>query len=57
MEWLIWVGLVGILAHARVDFPFQIPSLHLLFLLLAALFTVIGPSKVGALKGSSNGKQ
>ena len=43
MEWLTWVGLVGILVHARVDFPFQIPSLHLLFLILAALFTVAGP--------------
>lgn len=53
MEWLIWVGLVGILAHARVDFPFQIPSLHLLFLLLAALFTVIGPPISGRSDGSS----
>jgi hypothetical protein len=56
-QWLLWVGLGGILAHARVDFPFQIPSVHLLFVLLAALFTVIGPSTVGTLKGSSPGKQ
>jgi len=54
MEWLTWVGLVGILMHARVDFPFQIPSLHLLFLMLAALFTLCGPPIAGTTQASSN---
>jgi hypothetical protein len=54
LEWLTWVGLIGILAHARVDFPFQIPSLHLLFLVLGALFTVVGPPMAGTSRGPSN---
>lgn len=40
---LLGVGLLGMLAHARIDFPFQIPSLHLLFLFALALFSTLGP--------------
>jgi O-antigen ligase len=53
-EWLTWVGLVGLMMHARVDFPFQIPSLHLLFLILAALFTVAGPPIAKTTQAASN---
>ncbi len=34
---LIWVGLIGCLAHARFDFPFQIYSILFLFLVLCAI--------------------
>jgi len=38
---LIWLALAGCLAHARFDFPFQIYSIVLLFLVLCAmLFTL-----------------
>lgn len=38
---LIWVALIGCLVHARFDFPFQIYSIVILFLLLCAvLFSV-----------------
>ena len=43
---LLVVGLAGLLGHARVDFPFQIPSIHLLFLMVAAAFTVVGPVRI-----------
>jgi O-antigen ligase len=34
---LLWLALAGCLVHARYDFPFQIYSLQLLFLLLCAI--------------------
>jgi len=34
---LIWVAITGCLVHAKFDFPFQIYSLHLLFLLLCSI--------------------
>lgn len=38
---LVWVGLLGCLAHARFDFPFQVYSiLHLFLLECAILFTL-----------------
>ena len=42
---LIPVGLLGVLAHAAIDFPFQIPSIQLTFLLILALFSVSGVSQ------------
>jgi hypothetical protein len=50
MRWLLALGLCGMLGHARIDFPFQIPALHLSFLLGSALFMVMGaplPGKPG----------
>ncbi|HXI70594.1 MAG TPA: O-antigen ligase family protein [Verrucomicrobiae bacterium] len=42
---LAWLGLAGCLVHARFDFPLQIHSILLLFLILCAiLFTVSGRS-------------
>lgn len=38
---MIWIAMVGCLIHARVDFPFQIYSILMLFLLhCAVLFTL-----------------
>jgi hypothetical protein len=38
---LAWLGIAGCLAHARFDFPFQVHSILLLFLVLCAiLFTL-----------------
>jgi O-antigen ligase len=37
---LIWLGLAGCLAHARIDFPFQIHSIVFLFLVLCAILFV-----------------
>ncbi len=34
---LIWLALAGCLAHARYDFPFQIHSIVLLFLVICAV--------------------
>jgi hypothetical protein len=36
---LIWLALVGCLVHARYDFPFQIYSIVLLFLVLCAILS------------------
>ena len=41
MTALIWLALAGCLAHARYDFPFQIYSILLLFLLLCAILSVV----------------
>ena len=42
---LAWLGLAGCLVHARFDFPFQIHSIVLLFLIICAiLFTASGRS-------------
>ena len=42
---LAWLGLAGCLVHARFDFPFQIHSVLLLFLIICAiLFTASGRS-------------
>jgi O-antigen ligase len=38
---LIWLGLAGCLAHARIDFPFQIHSIVFLFLVLCAILFVL----------------
>lgn len=40
---LMTLGMLGMLLHAKFDFPFQIPSLHLSFLVFAAVFSLIGP--------------
>ncbi len=40
---LFGIGLIGVLAHGRLDFPFQIPSIHLMFLVVAAVFAALGP--------------
>jgi O-antigen ligase len=40
---LVAVALGGMLLHARFDFPFQILSLHLAFLIVAALATTLAP--------------
>lgn len=37
----LWVGMAGCLAHARFDFPFQIHSVALMFLVLACLCTIV----------------
>jgi O-antigen ligase len=37
---LLWLALAGCLVHARYDFPFQIYSLQLLFLLVCAVLLV-----------------
>ena len=36
---LIWLALAGCLVHARYDFPFQIYSIVLLFLVLCAILS------------------
>ena len=36
---LIWLALAGCLVHARYDFPFQIHSIVLLFLVLCAILS------------------
>jgi hypothetical protein len=38
---LLWLALTGCLAHARFDFPFQVPSILLSFLLLCAVLSVV----------------
>ncbi len=38
---LIWLALAGCLVHARYDFPFQIYSIVLLFLLLCAILSTL----------------
>ncbi|NLH74157.1 MAG: O-antigen ligase family protein [Verrucomicrobia bacterium] len=38
---MLWVGMLGCLAHARFDFPFQIHSIALLFLILACLCSIV----------------
>ena len=51
MTALIWLALAGCMAHARYDFPFQIYSILLLFLLLCAILSVLThrrPSQPGA---------
>jgi hypothetical protein len=40
---LLAIALGGMLLHARLDFPFQILSLHVTFLVLAALASVLSP--------------
>ena len=37
---LLWLALVGCLAHARFDFPFQVHSILFLFLLFCAILSV-----------------
>jgi hypothetical protein len=37
LTWLTWLALAGCLAHARFDFPFQIYSILLVFLLLCSM--------------------
>jgi O-antigen ligase len=45
LVFLAWLGLAGCLVHARFDFPFQIHSIMLLFLVICAiLFNVSGRS-------------
>ncbi|MCX6895499.1 MAG: hypothetical protein NTZ16_08400 [Verrucomicrobia bacterium] len=36
---LLWLALLGCLAHARFDFPFQIYSIVFLFLVLCAILS------------------
>ncbi len=44
-----WVGLVGCLAHAKYDFPFQVYSVVLLFVVIAAMLSAFpGRSRVAA---------
>lgn len=45
---LTWCALGGCLVHARFDFPFQIPSLLALFLLLCALLSCLSRPADGA---------
>jgi len=42
VRWLLALGLVGMLAHAKVDFPFQIPALHQVFVVGCAAYAVLG---------------
>jgi hypothetical protein len=42
VRWLLALGLVGMLAHAKVDFPFQIPALHQMFVIGCAVYAVLG---------------
>jgi O-antigen ligase len=37
---LIWLGLCGVLVHARFDFPFQVHSIVFLFVVLCAMVSV-----------------
>ena len=43
VPWMLGLGFLGMLVHARFDFPFQIPANHLAFLMLLAAFTELGP--------------
>lgn len=38
---LIWIGLAGCLAHGFFDFPFQVPSILLLFVVLCGLVSCL----------------
>ena len=38
---LIWLALAGCLVHARFDFPFQVHSIVLLFLVLCAVLSIL----------------
>ena len=42
LTWLLAIGLAGMLGHAFGDFPFQVPALHVSFLMGAALFSALG---------------
>jgi len=53
MTSLLWLALAGCLLHARFDFPFQIYSLLLLFLLECAILSVVTRSPSGAPRLSS----
>jgi predicted benzoate:H+ symporter BenE len=44
LQWLLAIGLAGMLGHAFGDFPFQMPALHVSFLVGIALFSVLGES-------------
>lgn len=48
------IGMLGMLSHARGDFPFQIPSVHLTFLVFAALACLMGWSGEMQKDGSRN---
>jgi O-antigen ligase len=49
----IALGLFGLLAHAFIDFPFQIPAIQLTFLLVLALFSVARESSSRELSKNS----
>ena len=38
---LLWLALAGCLVHARWDFPFQIYSIHFMFLILCAVLATL----------------
>ena len=48
------IGMLGMLSHAWGDFPFQIPSVHLTFIVFAALACLMGWSGVMQKDGSRN---
>lgn len=45
---LIWLGLVGCLAHARYDFPMQVHSILFLFLILCAVLFNLSRAPAGS---------
>jgi hypothetical protein len=58
LAWLLAIGLAGMLGHAFGDFPFQMPALHVSFLVGAAVFSVVGaPMKTKAIPGSQPREQ